>query len=274
MAAKSLHMLYGTAWKKERTNELVQLAVRNGFRGIDTACQPKHYNEKGVGDALSQLYQDGVVTRDDLFLQTKFTPIQGQDPSQIPYDSSASLADQVRQSFFKSCLNLRTQKIDSLLLHSPILPLSDTMIVWRTFEEIVEQKRLQFIGISNCYDLEFLRNLYEQAIIKPSFVQNRFYAVTGYDTELREFCDAHAITYQSFWTLTGNPSCVKSHIIHTLAKKYGKTAEQIWFTFVRSQRIMFLTGTSNVDHMSQDLEVPGIILTAEELDTVSMLLIS
>ena len=36
-------LIYGTAWKKEATTELVIRAVLNGFRGIDTACQPKHY---------------------------------------------------------------------------------------------------------------------------------------------------------------------------------------------------------------------------------------
>lgn len=38
------NMFYGTAWKKERTSDLVALAIKSGFRAIDTACQPKHYN--------------------------------------------------------------------------------------------------------------------------------------------------------------------------------------------------------------------------------------
>lgn len=38
-------LIYGTAWKKERTTDLVVKAVLAGFRGIDTACQPKHYQE-------------------------------------------------------------------------------------------------------------------------------------------------------------------------------------------------------------------------------------
>jgi len=46
---KATALMYGTAWKKEKTAELVSLALKCGFRGIDTACQPKHYNEPGVG---------------------------------------------------------------------------------------------------------------------------------------------------------------------------------------------------------------------------------
>ena len=69
------NILYGTAWKKNRTAELVELAIKTGFRAIDTACQPKHYNEKGVGDAVKKLIDEGVITRKDIFLQTKYTPI-------------------------------------------------------------------------------------------------------------------------------------------------------------------------------------------------------
>lgn len=74
-------LIYGTAWKKEKTKELVISAVKSGFRAIDTACQPKHYNEKGVGDGLEVLYQENIVKREDIFLQTKFTSVHGQDPT-------------------------------------------------------------------------------------------------------------------------------------------------------------------------------------------------
>lgn len=88
--------------------DLVYLAVKTGFRGIDTACQPRHYNEPGVGDALLKLYADNIVKREDIFLQTKFTPERGQDPSNIPYDPTKSLPEQVLQSFQVSCKNLHT----------------------------------------------------------------------------------------------------------------------------------------------------------------------
>ena len=91
-------MIYGTAWKKERTKELVLLAVRQGFRGIDTACQPKHYREDLVGDALAQLYAEGTVRREDLFLQTKFTLPGGHD-ERAPYDLDASRQERAKGAF-------------------------------------------------------------------------------------------------------------------------------------------------------------------------------
>ena len=51
--------LYGTAWKEDRTAELTELALRSGFRGIDTANQRRHYFEVGVGRGLAAAYRAG-----------------------------------------------------------------------------------------------------------------------------------------------------------------------------------------------------------------------
>src|SRR4030081_2010855 len=110
--------LYGTAWKEERTPALTELALRMGFRGIDTANQRRHYFEAGVGQGLAAAYQAGVVTRADLFLQTKFTYQRGQD-HRLPYDPSARLSVQVSQSITSSLEHLGTDYIDSFVLHGP-----------------------------------------------------------------------------------------------------------------------------------------------------------
>ncbi|RYH29005.1 aldo/keto reductase [archaeon] len=203
-------IIYGTAWKKERTAQLVEQAVRAGFRAIDTACQPKHYYEKGVGDALIKLTAEGIVKREDLFIQSKFTSLRGQDPRNIPYDRNAPLREQVMQSFAKSCENLRTNYLDSLVMHSPMDTIADTITVWRAFEEIHKRGGVKHLGLSNTYDLRVLQTVYEHAEIKPYFLQNRFYADSGYDVQIREYCRSHNIRYQSFWTLTGNPHILKA----------------------------------------------------------------
>ena len=201
--------LYGTAWKKERTEDLVYLAVQNGFRGIDTACQPKHYFEPGVGNALERIYAEGKIRREDMFIQTKYTPFSGQDKNNVPYDKDAKLEDQVMQSFRVSLANLKTSYLDSLVLHYPLEEHKETMEVWRAFEHIHSSGGTRFLGISNCYDLPVLEALYSEAKVKPSFLQNRFYRDSGYDRPIRKFCSANGITYQSFWTLTANPHALE-----------------------------------------------------------------
>ena len=93
--------IYGTAWKESDTRRLTRLALVHGFRGIDTANQRRHYHEKAVGEALSQVLASGRLKREDLFLQTKFTHLTGQD-HRVPYDRHADVATQVHQSFASS----------------------------------------------------------------------------------------------------------------------------------------------------------------------------
>jgi diketogulonate reductase-like aldo/keto reductase len=59
MSIKMPSLLYGTAWKEQRTADLVEMAIGAGFLGLDTACQPKHYHEAGVGEALVRLAASG-----------------------------------------------------------------------------------------------------------------------------------------------------------------------------------------------------------------------
>src|SRR5436305_11256548 len=110
--------LYGTAWKEEQTLRLTELALTQGFRGIDTANQRRHYHEAAIGQAVAAAVAAGRVTRDELFLQTKFTFRRGQD-HRLPYDPEAPVATQVEQSFASSLEHLGTEVIDSYLLHGP-----------------------------------------------------------------------------------------------------------------------------------------------------------
>jgi diketogulonate reductase-like aldo/keto reductase len=256
-------IIYGTAWKKADTAALVELALRHGFRGIDTACQPKHYHEAGVGDGVAACLSGGL-TRADLYLQTKFTPISGQDPARVPYDPNATLPEQVLQSFASSLENLRTPYVDCLVLHSPLSNARQTLEVWQAMESLVAKGSVRQIGISNCYELKTLKALHRSAQIKPRVVQNRFYDRTGYDREIRAFCQSNQITYQSFWTLTANPHILADPIVTSLASQYARTPAQIFFRYLTQIGVVPLTGTRSEAHMREDLAIFEFELTAPE----------
>lgn len=265
-------IIYGTAWKKEKTTGYVVDAVLSGFRGIDTACQPKHYREDLVGEALVKLEKEYNIKREDLYIQTKFTSLDGQDPNNIPYDKNANLTNQVHQSFEKSLSNLHTDYIDSLVLHSPMRNFNDTLTVWRIFEEFVKSGKVKQIGISNIYSLKMLEEIWNDAKVKPAVIQNRFYADSGWDVEIRKFCRANGIIYQSFWTLTANPFILEHKNLKGIAKKYSKTKEQIFFKFVMHLGIAPLSGTTSKEHMKEDLEVLDMeVLREEDIQTISLL---
>ncbi|OQK15627.1 aldo/keto reductase [Methyloprofundus sedimenti] len=264
-------LIYGTAWKKEHTAELVVQAIQAGFRGIDTACQPKHYNEPQVGAALQRVKGEGVE-RKSLFIQTKFTPLSGQDAKQIPYDRDVPLDLQVAQSFAVSKSNLQTDYVDSFVLHSPLAPHEQLMTAWQAMEKIQQTGAASQLGISNCYDLEVLKLLYNDAEVKPAIVQNRFYKNTNYDTELRRWCANQGIIYQSFWSLTANPGVLSSHNVQAIAQKYQKTAAQIFFRYLTYLGIVPLTGTTSITHMKEDLAIFEFELTPEDLSACGLFL--
>jgi diketogulonate reductase-like aldo/keto reductase len=253
-------ILYGTAWKKSDTESLVRTAIRLGFRGIDTASQPRYYHEPGVGAGVTACLHngpagDGNLARDDLYLQTKFTPLSGQDPASVSYDPKAPLPEQVRQSFAVSLRNLQTDYLDGLLLHSPLPSARQTLEAWQAMESLVDVGGVRQLGISNCHRLEQLEALCDSARIKPAVVQNRFHAESDYDREIRSFCRQHRLIYQSFWTLTANPHILAHGTVTGLASKHRRTPAQILFRYLTQIEVVPLTGTRSETHMREGLQI-------------------
>ena len=262
--------IYGTAWKKERTADLVEQALEKGFRGIDTACQPRHYNEPLVGEGIQRAYEKGLK-RSDLFIQTKFTPFGGQDPDDCPYDPNLSIEDQIEKSLRVSLKNLHTDYLDSLVLHSPLKNWEENQKGWRVLESFIEEGLVKQIGISNCYEPSFFKRLFEEAKIKPSVLQNRFYEETGHDKELRDFCNEQGVYYQSFWTVNANKNIWQDSFVNELSEKLGKTPIQIYFRALIHEKIHPLYGTTNTQHMEEVMDLFSFSLDKEDCDKIRKL---
>ena len=261
--------LYGTAWKDEATERLTRLALDNGFRGIDTANQRKHYFEAGVGAAVAKAIADGVVRREELFLQTKFTYRDSQD-HRLPYDPKADPATQVRQSFASSLEHLQVETIDSYVMHGPSRRrglAEEDREVWRAMEELHVSGRTRFLGISNVA-LDQLELLLELANVPPAFVQNRCYARTGWDAEVRAFCRRHGIIYQGFSLLTANVHELRSPRFREIVRRTGATPAQVVFRFAQKVGMLPLTGTTSPAHMREDLEALEFELPEEDVRAI------
>jgi diketogulonate reductase-like aldo/keto reductase len=259
LAPNKVPFIYGTAWKKETTIPLVLQAISAGFRVFDTAAQPKHYREDLLGEAFREAYASGTVTREDLVIQTKFTPPGGQDLSNMPYDPTQPLDKQIHASLLSSFANLRPRNddasaeesyIDILLIHSPLATNELTHAAWTVLEQYVP-KRIRHLGISNV-SLSTLEYLHTHASIKPSAVQNRFYDRTDYDEALREFCNSHDIVYESFWTLTANPGLLKSEPVRKLATDAVASPEVALYALVLNLGTAVLNGTKQAERMRSD----------------------
>ena len=261
--------LYGTAWKEDRTAALTELAIRTGFRGIDTANQRRHYFEAGVGEGLAACYRDGVVTRAGLFLQTKFTYQRGQD-HRLPYDPAASLANQVAQSLASSLDHMGTDYVDSYVLHGPASGhdwTEDDAEVWEAMRKERAAGRTRLLGVSNI-SLEQLEQMLAAHGEPPGFVQNRCYAQLGWDREVREFCRLHNIVYQGFSLLTANVPVLRHPMTQDIAQGTKASPAQVVFAFARAVGMLPLTGTSDAEHMKEDLASRSLTLTPESVRAI------
>jgi diketogulonate reductase-like aldo/keto reductase len=264
--------LYGTAWKEDRTAALTELALRAGFRGIDTANQRRHYVEAAVGQGLAAAYRAGVVTRADLFLQTKFTYRAGQD-HRLPYDPEADLATQVAQSMQSSLEHLGTDHVDSYVLHGPASGYGwtdDDAEAWAAMAREREAGHARLLGVSNV-SLRHLHQMAASGAEPPAFVQNRCFARLHWDRPVREFCRERNIVYQGFSLLTANPEVLRHPLVAGIAARLRATPAQVVFRFAQAVGMLPLTGTSDPEHMTQDLASRGLALGADEVRAIESL---
>ncbi|KAI1342872.1 putative aldo-keto reductase [Xylariaceae sp. FL0016] len=250
--------LYGTAWKEDKTAELTSTALSQGFKGLDTANYPTAYEETLTGQGIAAALKSGIK-REDIFIQSKFSPIFTHHPEKIPFEAALSIEEQVKQSIEQTFQHLEIQYLDSLLLHAPYEDNKDSFTAWKVLESFVPDK-IRYIGVSNA-TLHQLQSIYEHATVKPAIVQNKFWKETKFDLELRSFCRDHGILYQAFWMLTHNPEVLDSEIIASVASKYKFEREAAFYLMMLCLGdIQVLNGTTKVERMEADLaSVSGIL---------------
>jgi diketogulonate reductase-like aldo/keto reductase len=262
-------LVYGTSWKEDGTARLVGLALEAGFRGIDTANQRKHYHEAGVGAALRAAFEQGTVRREELFLQTKFTHLGGQD-HRLPYDPRAPVALQVRQSFQSSLEHLGVDDLDSYVLHGPSVPVGladEDWQAWRAMEDLQREGLVRAIGVSNV-SADQLEELHEGADVKPAVVQNRCFTRPHADEAVRTSCRGKGIAYQGFSLLTGHRRLLGHPDVHAIAHRLGATLPQVVFRYCLDRGMVVLTGTTSPQHMAEDLRCVGLRLTTADLTAI------
>ena len=184
----------------------------------------------------------------------------------MPYDPSLSVTEQVHASIKSSLHNLRPATdtasvtdsyIDTLVIHSPLRTIDLTLEAWQALETYVPHQ-IRNLGISNC-SLPILAELNASSAtkMKPAVVQNRFYEDTDFDVPRRKYCRVNEIIYQSFWTLTANPSLVRSQPVQQLATQANISPAAALYALVMSLgNTTVLNGTKNEERMKEDLAAP------------------
>ncbi|PYH90115.1 Aldo/keto reductase [Aspergillus ellipticus CBS 707.79] len=226
-------MLYASVRDKPypyfKIDTLVHEAIRAGFRGIDSAANPKLYDEPKVGFGVRKAIAEGLVTREDLFLQSKFMGMKHQDPNRVPYNPKLGLTDRVYQSIKSSLHDLRPgfpaksspldSYIDMFILEAQPNDLNQTVQAWEMMETFWPLK-IRHLGIANV-NVDFLRSLCERVRVQPSLVQNRFGEGMKYDSAVRTFCASQQMVYQACDLHVHNSELLEWGVVRRLAEKAG-----------------------------------------------------
>ena len=213
----------------------VYSAIKCGYRLIDTA---KYYgNEEAVGRAVRRAIHDGIVTREEIFITTKLVPL-----SRNPH---LDIDDSLRK--------LGVEYIDLCLLHQHGTDRSDET-VYRAMIKAVKNGKIRSIGISNFYSERAIGDDFE---IRPAVVQNENHLLC-HDESLRLFCGRYDIYIESYYPLGGRGH-VKEHLqnvtVQRIAKQHSKLPVQIIIRWHIQSGYIAIPGSSNPDHIRQNIGV-------------------
>jgi len=139
--------------------------------------------------------------------------------------------------------------------------------VWAAIESLYASGRTKLIGVSNVSAGQ-LALLCDRAAHRPMVVQNRCYAAFGWDKAVRDLCRLHGIVYQGFSLLTANRDVFVDPAIRAMAETYGTGVAQVVFRFAMQIGMVPLTGTTNPQHMADDLRADRFTLTPDEVGRV------
>jgi len=250
-------LAYGTKSLKEKTSELVEQALREGFRHVVTGGHHLAHNESGVGHG----WKASGLDRSEIFLQTCFVPFGSKtDFSKDPLDPDTlpeSIEEQVRLSVKISLQNLQTEYLDALVFHNFRAKRwgdAEIAMAWAVMEKLVEEGTIKHLGLTSIHDAGWFETFVGSVKIPPKIVQNRFHSNRGYDIDMEEVFAKHNVQVQRFWLLNGSSGFGRNN--KDMAEAKGVTPAQLMLGFVMSMGSQTcLVGTTSQQHMADDVEI-------------------
>ena len=235
----------------DAAEECVYHAIKIGYRLIDTA---RYYgNEIGVGRGVRRAIDDGLITREEIFITSKIVPNASPD---------AAIDDSLKK--------LNIGYVDLMLIHQPGYNDEEC---YRALERGVKAGKIRSIGISNYYtprDFDRMKNI---ATIIPAVVQNENH-IYYQNTELQAYVKQYGTVIESWYPFGGRghtKQIFNDATIQSLAKKYSKTPAQIILRWQMQAGYIVIPGSSNKNHIAENFDVFDFELTAEEMNSVRAL---
>ena len=229
-------------------------ALKAGFRLIDTARI--YGNEAAVGRGLQRAIDEGIVTREEVFITTKmWTSDFGNGDAAV----DASLQ------------RLGVDYIDLMILHHS--QPSNDVDAYQAMERAVEAGKLRSIGLSNYYEPEDFDRLVNATTIRPALLQNEThpYHQSG---EMKEHIAQYGTVLESWFPLGGRgntQTLFNDPVISGIAQAHGVSSAQAIIRWHLQAGNICIPGSSNEQHIIEDYDVWHFELTEEEMNQMTAL---
>jgi len=234
----------------EEAEESTYQALKAGMRLIDTA---RYYeNEVGVGRGIQRAIDEGIVTREDVFITSK---IYGGD-----YERAKGIIDDALN-------DLNVDYIDLLLIHQPG---ADDEGVYKAMEDAVNDGRLRSIGISNYYTKEQVDEVLSFATITPAVIQNENH-IYFQNRELQEYVKQYGIVIESWYPFGGRGHTSENfdnETISQIASKHDVTSAQVILRWHIQDGFIAIPGSSNAEHIAENYDIFDFELSEEEMQRI------
>jgi diketogulonate reductase-like aldo/keto reductase len=250
-------------------------------------CAPVYGNEKEIGDALHQLFAEGVVKREDLFITSKvFNNMH---------------KERVRKSVEKTLNDLRLDSLDLLLVHWPIMfqdeemptpsrnrdgtPAAELVIsyeyldTWKEFEALYDAGKAKSIGVSN-FEIEQLEDLLQHARIAPAVNQIEFHPLVP-QPRLLQYCKEKGIAVTAYSPLGSGdsfvgkredtPKLLKNEIVHKVAKEVNRSPAQVLLRWAIQKGLTVIPKTTSPQRLVENLSLFDFVLDEQQMNTLDSL---
>ncbi|MFL1999011.1 aldo/keto reductase [Lysinibacillus irui] len=226
--------------------EAVKTAIAKGYRSIDTA--QVYRNEESVGRGIRAAIEEGLVTRDELFITSKvWNDGLSYDETLAAYDSSLE--------------KIGLDYLDLYLVHWPGID-ENYIDVYKALEKIYQDDRVRSIGVSN-FHVHHLEKLLKETTVVPVINQIEFHPHLTQE-EVRAYCQDKGIQVEA-WSPLMNGFLLEEALIQELASKYDKTPAQIVLRYDVQHNVVTIPKTMTPTRMVENLDVFNFSLTDEEM---------
>src|SRR3984957_12239679 len=244
------------------TRTATKAALEAGFRQFDSA--ERYRNEKEVGEAMQEVFREGKIKREEVFIATKLW-------------NNNHRPERVKSAFEASLKRLQLDYLDLYLIHTPFafkpgdeqdprdesgkviyddgVTLQDT---WGALESLVDRGRCKAIGLSDV-NVEKTKEIYQSARIKPAVVHVESHPYLP-EWELLEFCQKNGVVLQAFAALghNSNPKLVDDPVITAIAKRVNKTPAQVLLAWAIQRGTALLTTSKTPSRIRENFEVSAL----------------